>query len=157
MQVNKKKIATVVATGAVGLAGAGVAFGYWSTSGSGTGSASTSAGAANLSISQTSTISNMYPGDSAQTISGSVTNQAANAAYVTSVTVSIAGVTQAPAATGSCDASDYTLATPTMTVGQDVAAGGTATFSGATLKFNNKASNQDGCKGATVNLSYAAI
>ncbi len=72
--------------------------------------------------------------------------------------MSISSVTKASgAAAGTCDASDYTLATPIMTVGQDVTAGGTANFSGATLKFNNKATNQDACKGATVNLSYASI
>jgi len=43
-----------------------------------------------------------------------------------------------------------------MDVKQDIAAGATVTFSGATIQFNNKASNQDGCKGATVNLAYAA-
>jgi hypothetical protein len=147
-----KKTVMLVSAGLI-VAGAGGAFAYWSTSGSGTGSASTSAGAANLSIAQTSTISNMYPGGAAQTISGTVTNNAANSAYVTSVTVSITSVT---GGAGSCDATDYTLLLPTMPVGQDVAAGGTATFTGATLQFHNTASNQDGCKGATVNLAYAA-
>jgi hypothetical protein len=113
-------------------------------------------GASNLAIAQTSTIANMYPGDSAQTISGTVTNSASNSAYVNSVTVSIASVTQASGAGGTCDASDYTLASPTMSVAADVAAGGSANFTGATIKFNNKASNQDGCNGATVNLSYAS-
>ena len=57
---------------------------------------------------------------------------------------------------GLCTAADYTLSTPTMTNGAgDLAQNATATFTGATLGFNNTASNQDGCKGATVNLSYA--
>jgi hypothetical protein len=43
-----------------------------------------------------------------------------------------------------------------MAIGKDVAAGASTSFSGATIQFNNKASNQDGCKGATVNLAYAA-
>lgn len=60
-----------------------------------------------------------YPGDSAQTISGTVTNNAANSAYVNTVTVSISGVT---GGAGSCDATDYTLADPVMTVAADVAA-----------------------------------
>jgi hypothetical protein len=153
---NKKKIGAAVAAGALVVGGAGVAFAYWSTSGSGAGSAATSAGAADLTVAQTSTISNMYPGDSAQAISGTVTNNAANSAYVTQVVASIAGVTQAASATGTCDASDYTLANATMPVAKDIAAGATAPFSGATIKFNNKATNQDGCKGATVNLAYAA-
>ena len=154
--MQKKLKAAIVSGTAIAVVGGGVAFAFWTTSGSGTGSAATSAGAANLAVAQTSTISNMYPGDAAQTISGTVTNNAANSAYVTKVVVSIASVTPASGATGSCDATDYTLASPTMNVGQDVAAGDVASFSGATIKFNNKATNQDGCKGATVNLAYAA-
>jgi hypothetical protein len=149
-----KKQYLVAGVAALVIAGtAGSAIAYWSTSGTGTGSASTSAGASDLTITQTSTIAAMHPGDTAQTITGTVTNNAANSAYVNTVTVSIASVT--PVA-GTCDATDYTLATPVMTVAQDVAAGGSANFSGATLKFNNKLTNQDGCKGATVNLAYAS-
>jgi hypothetical protein len=140
---KKFKRGIVVGATTVALVGGGVAYAYWSTSGSGTGSAATSAGAANLAIAQTSTISNMYPGDTPQTIAGTVT-------------VSITGVTQAQGATGTCDASDYTLSSPDMAIGKDVAAGASTSFSGATIQFNNKASNQDGCKGATVNLAYAA-
>jgi hypothetical protein len=98
----------------------------------------------------------MYPGDGPQTIAGTVTNNASNSAYVAKVTVSITSVTQAQGATGTCDASDYTLSSPDMAIGKDVAAGASTSFSGATIQFNNKASNQDGCKGATVNLAYAA-
>ncbi|MCU1690729.1 MAG: hypothetical protein JWN20_2657 [Jatrophihabitantaceae bacterium] len=152
MRVNRK-IAAGVAAGLMVAAGAGTAFAYWTTSGSGTGSATTSVGAASLVVAQTSTISNMYPGDSAQTISGTVKNTAVNSAYVTQVVVSIASVT---GGLGACDATDYTLASPTMLIGTDVASGVTVNFAGATLKFNNKATNQDGCKGATVNLAYAA-
>jgi len=151
---NKKKI--ILAAAAVVVIGAGSAFAYWSTTGSGTGSGTTSAGASNLTIVQTSTIANMYPGDAPQTISGTVTNGAANSAYVNTVTASIASVTQAAGAVGTCDSTDYTLATPTMTVASDIAAGASKPFTGATLQFNNKASNQDGCKGATVNLAFSS-
>ena len=45
---------------------------------------------------------------------------------------------------------------PTMAVNAEVPAGtGQGQFTGATIQFNNKATNQDGCKGATVNLAYA--
>ena len=141
----------------VALIAAAAAYAYWSTTGSGTGSAGTSAGAANLTVTETSTIGNMFPGDVAQNITGTVKNLADNNAYVTQVAVSISGVTKASGApAGTCDASDYTLSNATMTVGQDLAKNGTANFSGATIKFNNKGSNQDACKGATVNLAYAA-
>ncbi len=150
---TRQKIAATGTAAVVAVAGAGTAYAYWTSTGSGTGSATTSAGASNLTLAQTSNISNMYPGDSAQAITGTVTNNAGNSAYVTAVTASISGVT---GGAGACDASDYTLATPTMTVCRDVVAGGSATFTGATIKFNNKTTNQDGCKGATVVLAYAA-
>jgi|GEM_PF-1713554 len=150
--VTRKKLAIGAAVAVVAIGG-GTAYAYWSTSGTGTGSASTSAGAANLAITQTSSIVGLAPGIAPQTITGSVKNNAANSAYVTQVVASIASVT---GGAGSCDASDYTLDAATMLVGQDLASGASATFSGAQLSFNNKATNQDGCKGATVNLSYAA-
>jgi hypothetical protein len=148
---NKKKI--ILAAAAVVVIGAGSAFAYWSTTGSGSGTGATSAGASNLAVAQTTVFDAFYPGDSAQTISGTVTNNAANSAYVNNVTVSISGVT---GGAGLCDATDYTLASPVMAIGSDIVAGGSSTFTGATLKFNNKVTNQDGCKGATVHLAYAS-
>ncbi len=153
MRLTKKSKAVVAGVSMLGLVGTGTAYAYWSTSGSGTGTATTSTGAASLLVSQGTAISNMYPGDAAQSINGTVKNTAANSAYVTAVTASI---TVTPLGAGTCDATDYTLASPIMAVGSDVAAGATVPFSGATLKFNNKATNQDGCKGATVNLTYTA-
>ena len=73
------------------------------------------------------------------------------------MTVAITSVDKATGAVaGTCDATDYTLTGAVMTVDQDVpAGGGTQAFSGATLGFNNKPdTNQDACKGATVNLTY---
>ena len=151
------KTKAVVAGSVVLLAvGGGIAYAYWSTTGTGSGSASTSAGASNLSVTQGSAPANLSPGVAAGTISGTVKNNAANNAFVHTVTVSIASVATAPGAVGTCDASDYTLSGATMTVDQDLAPGASTGFTGATLGFNNKATNQDGCKGATVNLAYVS-
>ncbi len=138
------------------LALAGAAFAYWTSSGSGTGSASAAGAQQALTANQTGTLTPMYPGDSAQTISGNFNNPNSGPIYVSSVTVSISGVTKAAgAAAGTCDATDFTLASPTMSVAAEVAAGNAkGAFTGATIKFNNKASNQDACKGATVALAY---
>jgi hypothetical protein len=137
------------------LAVAAAAFAYWTTSGSGTGTAAVSSGGANLTVTDTSTLTAMYPGDSAQTLSGTVKNNADNKAQVDSVTVSIASVDKASgAAAGTCDSTDFTLASTTMTVGQELAKDQSANFTGATIKFNNKNTNQDACKGATVHLTY---
>jgi hypothetical protein len=99
----------------------------------------------------------MQPGDTAQSLAGNFTNPNTAPVYVTSVTASIASVTKAGGAvTGTCDASDYTLANATMAVGAEVAAGSAkGAWTGATIKFNNKVTSQDQCKGATVNLAYA--
>ena len=153
--MRKSRKFAIVAGSTVGaLAIGGVAFAYWSTSGSGTGSAATSAGASNLSIVQTSTITGLAPGVAAKSITGIVTNNAANSAYVDTVTVSIDSVT--PAGSGACTADDYTINSPVMDVQQDLAAGAHTGFSGASIEFVDSASNQDGCKGATVNLAYAS-
>jgi hypothetical protein len=132
------------------------AFAYWTAggSGSGTAEAGTTTG---LTVNQTSTLTAMYPGDSAQTLSGTFDNPNSGPIHVGTVTASISSVTKAGGApAGTCDATDFTLASAAMTVNADVPAGtGTGSWSGATIRFNNKATNQDACKGATVNLAYA--
>lgn len=129
------------------------AYAYWTANGSGTGSATTAAGTTGVTANQTSTLTGMYPGDSPQTISGDFDNPNSGPVFITNVTVSIASVT----APGTCDASDFTLSGASMAVGAEVPAGTSqGSFTGATIQFNNKpATNQDGCKGATVNLAYS--
>ena len=149
---RKKKVA--LGTAALVCTG-GVATAYWTAGGNGTGSASTGTNVAITAV-QTSTVSAMGPGDSAQTLSGNFNNPNSGPVWVSTVTVSISGVTQAPGAVGSCAADDYTLANTVMTVNAQVPAGNAqGSWTGATIKFNNKPStNQDGCKGATVQLAY---
>jgi len=152
---NKKlgAVLTIVAVAAAGTA----AYAYWTAGGSGSGS-----GAAGSTVGliphQTSNLSPMYPGDSAQTISGNFDNSNDGPVFVTSVTASIASVVKAAGApAGTCDATDFTLANPVMNVGAQVPAGnGQGSFTGATIHFNNKAAvNQDACQNATVTLAYA--
>lgn len=138
---------------AIALLLAAGAYAYFTAGGSGTGTAPTSAGTTPLVATQTTVLTAMYPGDSAQTISGKFNNTNPGPIQVATVTASIASVT---GGVGSCDASDYTLANAVMTVGGTAVPVGTdvGAWTGATIKFNNKATNQDGCKGATVNLAY---
>lgn len=152
---NKKK--KLAAAAAIVLVTGGVAFAYWTAGGEGTGSASTGDVAA-LTVNQTSTVSGLAPGLAAQDLSGDFDNPNDGPVYVTSVTVGIDSVTKAVGApAGTCDASDYTLTGATMTVDDEVSAGdGQGAWTGATIEFNNKATNQDACKGATVNLAYSA-
>lgn len=138
------------------VGGAGVAFAYWSAGGAGTGEAETGTTIGLVAI-QTTTVDDMKPGDTAQALSGNFNNPNDGPAYVTSVTASISSVDKAAGApAGTCDASDYTLATPVALVGAEIPAGDAqGAWAGATIKFNNKPLvNQDGCKGATVNMAY---
>ena len=151
---KKKKIALVVCVLVLGSGGA--AFAYWTAGGSGTGTATTCTSAA-ITVVQTSTVTAMAPGDTAQTLSGNFNNTTSGPVYVGTVTASISSVDKAVGAVaGTCDATDYTLASPAMTVNAEVPAGAAqGSWTGATIKFNNKAAvNQDACKGAMVNLAY---
>jgi hypothetical protein len=147
-----------VAVGAVvSLAIAAAAYAYWTSTGSGSGSASAAGAQSALTVNQTTTLSAMYPGDSAQTISGTFDNPNSGPIFVHTVTAAISSVTKAAGApAGTCDATDFTLANAVATVDAEIAAGSAkGSWTGPTLKFNDKTTtNQDACKGATVNLSY---
>ena len=154
-KLNRKAVVVLVAI-LLALVGAGAAYAYWTVGGTGAGTAATGT-TADITAVQISTVSDMRPGDSAQTLSGNFDNANSGPVYVATVTAAIASVDKDPGApAGTCDASDYTLANAVMTVGAEVPAGnGKGAWTGATLKFNDKAgTNQDACKGATVNLTY---
>jgi hypothetical protein len=155
-KISKRKIAATIAITAILVGGGGAAaIAYWSAGGTGSGTAVTGTSASVAAI-QTSTISGLAPGVAAQTLSGNFTNTNAAATYVTSVTASIGTITQASGATGSCTSADYSLSNPVMNVGATVPVGtAQGAWSGATIQFkNNTLANQDGCKGATVAITY---
>lgn len=127
---------------------AGGAYAYWTNSGSGTGSASTATGSAAFTVSGTA-VSGLAPGAGTQPLAGTINNPGSADAYATSLTVSSVTTNQA-----GCTSADYTVVAPTIT-GTNIAAGGNLPFSGGTIEFNNTASNQDACKGATVTINYA--
>jgi hypothetical protein len=108
-----------------------------------------------FSITQTSSIADLAPGVAAATIAGTSTNNGDDSVFLRRVEVRINSVTKAPhAAAGSCDASDYVVLNPQMPVNQSVPPQGSVKFTGATIGFNDRSSNQDACKGATVRLTY---
>jgi hypothetical protein len=156
---SKRKVAATIAITAILVGGGGAAaIAYWSAGGAGTGTATTGTSTAVTAV-QTSTISGIAPGVAAQTLSGNFTNTNSAATYVTSVTASISSVVKAVGApAGLCTAADYTLSGAVMAVGATVPVGvAQGSWTGATLVFNNTAANQDGCKGATVNIAYAVL
>jgi hypothetical protein len=153
----KTRRSRIIALSLIALLAVGSgAYAFWTAGGSGSGSA-TAGDSDALTVNQTTTLDAMYPGDSAQTISGTFDNLNEGPIRVNTVTASISAVTKAVGATaGTCDATDFTLANAAMTVNAEVAAGeDVGAWTGATIQFNNKATNQDACKGATVSLAYA--
>ena len=154
-KLTRKTVAIVAGTVLL-VSGAGAAFAYWTAGGSGSGTAATGTNVAITAV-QTSAPVAMAPGDAAQSLNGTFLNTNSGPVYVTTVTASIASVVKdAGAVAGICDASDYTLAGAVMTVNAEALANDTSTWSGATIKFNNKpGASQDQCKLATVNLAYA--
>jgi hypothetical protein len=140
------------------LIGGAVAYAYWTSGGTGSGTASTGNTVA-ITVNQTSTPSGLYPGGPAQALSGNFNNTNSGAIFVTSVNASISSVT-GPNITGGtpCDASDYALSGFPIVIGRQVAAGsGVDSWTGGTVALVNKpAANQNGCKGATVNIAYTS-
>ena len=147
----------LVLGGILTLVLAGSAFAYWTAGGSGTGSAVVAAGQSALSANQTTVLSAMYPGDSAQTLSGDFNNTNPGPVHVNTVTASIASVVKASnAPDGTCDATDFELAFATMNTNKEIPVGsGVSSWTGAQIRFKNKSVNQDACKGATVAVAYA--
>lgn len=156
MRKNRKRLVAVLAVSALMLGGAGAAFAYWTSTGAGSGTGTTGTDVPVTAV-QTSSIANLRPGGTAQALSGNFTNTNTGPVYVTNVVVTIGSVTKdAGAVAGTCDASDYVIVGGTMAVGAEVPAGtAQGAWTGATLAFVDKATNQDQCKLATVNLTYA--
>jgi hypothetical protein len=147
-----KKRALVVASIAV-VAVAAVAFAFWSSTGSGTGEASAADPAVEtVTIAQTSTISNLYPGGPAQTLSGTVENDSTeNSVHVGSVTATIDGTSDEV----NCPTTNFALG-GTAVVDDELepsgATGDSANWTGLTIDLVDAAG--DGCKGVTVDLTY---
>jgi hypothetical protein len=148
-------VAAIAAMASVG------AYAYWTQSGSGTGSASTGTTTA-ISVVQDSAPSAMYPGSSAQALSGHFVNGNAGSVHITSVTAVVDPSWSAQADLGkpACDASDFTIAGSSGPY--DVAPGSASTWSGLTIAMNDDepssvpANNQDNCKSVSVPILYTA-
>src|SRR4051812_26049757 len=94
---GSRKYGIVAGTVAAVLIGGGVAAAYWTTGGSGTGTAAAGT-SANVTVAQTSTISNLYPGGPSSPVAFTITNSNPGPVYVGAVTVAIASVVKAAGA-----------------------------------------------------------
>lgn len=151
MRSNDKRrfMVIAIATAAV-LVGGGVAVAYWTTTGTGTGSGTTGTGSP-VTVTQNSTVTGLYPGGPSQAIDFTINNPSAGQQYVTSVAIAVTGTSNV-----GCTAADFQVTQPTITAGE-IPSGGTAyagATTGAAIQMIDRATNQNACKGATVNLSY---
>ena len=160
---TKKKIAAL-GVSAVAVASAGIAGAYWTTTGTGEGSGATTAGVdGELDITQSTVLSEMFPGDTAQTLTVNVANPSDQSVYVADVS---AYLTVTESNEGTCDAGDFLLggnAAPgaeadaiSLVWDAQELAKDAADDATTTIQFNNLDENQDACKGATVTINYLA-
>jgi hypothetical protein len=142
---NKKKI--ILAAAAVVVIGAGSAFAYWTTTGSGTGSGTTAASNGTVVL-HASFANGLTPGGSTP-VSFTADNAGSSSLQVGTVTTVVT-------ASGTCDASWFSVAP--VAENQTIAAGasGVALANGGTLTFTDAAVNQDACKSATITLTLSS-
>jgi hypothetical protein len=155
---TKKKIVAGAVAAVLVLAGGGAALAYWTSDGSGKGQARAGTTVA-VAVNDESLTVALRPGGPAQALRGSFSNPGEGPVFITSVTASVERVTKAAdAPAGTCDTSDYEITQATMPVEAEVGVGTRqGSWSGASLSFVNKPTvDQDGCKGATVTVSYVA-
>jgi azurin len=163
--MTRKKLIAVLGAAVLVVALATAAFAYWTTSGNGIGTGSTATGTADELSFNTTPLAAMYPGDSAQEFTVTVTNN--DASQTATVTNLKAYVTTD--SLGTCDGSDFLLnGSPAPSVAgsavalhwtqSDIAAGASAaTDTHDTIQFNDKVlTKQDDCKGVGVTLHYLA-
>ena len=165
MRFTKKRVLSALGVLSV-LAIASVALAYWTTSGSGSGTA-TAGSDAGVTV-DGNPADGITPGGSVA-VTSVIHNAHDQPQYVRSLTVTIS-VSNAYHATSNptgCKAADFTYEADaddgtnpasnphTSDVSTDIAANGTKSVSGL-VHMADTSSNQDGCKNATVTLTYAA-
>jgi hypothetical protein len=129
------------------------AYAYWTQGGTGSGSAVTGTNEA-VTVNQTSVVTGLYPGGPAQPISGDFTNGNDSPVRVTSVTVTFGSIEGSPAG---CSSADYQINNATATVNAQIPSGDpVGAWSGPSIQMLNSGSNQNGCKNATINLSFSS-
>jgi hypothetical protein len=147
-----RKIVAVALGTVLLVSGAGMAFAYWTNTGTGTGTAATGSNVG-ITVNQASVITGMYPGQAAQTLSGTFTNTNPSPVFVAAVTAN--PVVTIDADHPLCLPASYRMG-GTATVGHEVAAGTGDSWTGLTIAMNNLGTDQDACKGATVTVTYTS-
>jgi hypothetical protein len=147
----------LVLVGVVAVLGAAIgAYAYWTQGGTGTGTA-TAGNTSAITVNQTSSVTGLYPGGPAATLSGNFTNPNSGSVQISSITAVVSSITN-----GSSDGSKPACTSADFTIGGSVgtttipAGTGVGSWSGLTVQLLNTNANQDNCKGATANITYTA-
>jgi hypothetical protein len=170
-----KKIAILGIASVLVVGVSTAAFAYWTTNGTGTGTA-THATPTSVTFTQDTVIDDLSPGNmTPSTILGHVSAfTGGTRAYISTIvpTLTVTETSAAIAAWGDpadplvpgtlglyhCSAADYTLTNGVYDT--EAVQGGTGTTASSvplgTIVFEDLATNQDACKGATVNLTFTA-
>ena len=161
---STKKLVVTAAVAAVVVGTGTAAFAYWTSQGTGEGTAQTAAEATVLNVKQISTPDNMFPGDKPQALVITVSNPGQNKVQIAGLTA-VPTVTLSDKAVGTCDPSDYQVngkALPAKGIvtlnweSVELDADGSQDSTNTVQFFDKTDTNQDGCKGATLVLSYTA-
>ena len=150
---RKKRI--VITTAAMLAVGGGAAFAYWTATG--TGNTTTTAGtSSNFTISSTIAGGALSPNGPTQTVTFVVTNPGTGVQKLSAVAATVADTTGgAWTAVSGCSAADFTVGTPAFTI-TEIPASGTVTGTVTLQMIDRPGIDQNGCKGATVPLHFAA-
>jgi hypothetical protein len=154
-KVTGRKKRIIITTAAMLAVGGGAAFAYWTATGTGNTTASSDT-SSNFTITSTVSGDLLSPGGPTQTVTFTVTNPGTGVQKLNAVAATVATTTGATwTAVSGCTAADFTVGTPTFTV-SEIPASGTVVGT-VTLQMKDRGTvNQDGCKGATVPLHFAA-
>jgi hypothetical protein len=150
---RKKRI--IGTTAALVAIGGGAAFAYWTATGSH--DTTTKAGTStNFTISSSVAGDPLSPNGPIQTATFTVTNPGTGVQKLTNVVVTVAGTNgSAWTEVSGCSALDFAVGTPSFTA-TEIPANGTVTGTVSLQMVDRPGVNQDGCKGATVPLHFAA-
>jgi hypothetical protein len=158
-----RKSAVIAGVIAALIAAAG-AYAYWTQAGSGSGTAATGTNVA-ITVTQTATPTGLYPGGPAFDLTGKFNNSNASKVYVHQVSATVSSVTRTQTAIDAnltCGPSDYQLNGFPVTIDAEINAGtAVGNWAGTvpvpvSIQLLDTSSNQDGCKGATANISYTS-
>ena len=140
------------------LAVVGGVFAYWTQSGNGTGTAQAGTTQA-VVVNQASSVAGLYPGGPAVALSGDFDNPNDGPVKVGTVSAVVSPTWSARTDAGkpACTAGDFaiTVSGSNGVVDAEVPAGnGVGAWSGLNIALLDAATNQDNCKGVTVDLDY---